>query len=726
MKRSNKGRRIGVFAWLFAAALPIGGLILVFTYGSAPRAGNGGVLGIAQGEASWYSSWFDLTRADSTAAKPERYLFSSPAGDCMMDDRSPGWSTQWFEAHGHGDSVEVRRLRTVDGGFVVKFRREEPFRAQRHIVLMPATVETMRAKYLELLAHELGLVTPEVSFVRVIACGLDQGIYLKEERIDADFLEKQGLSGASPFTQGHDPTRPDHLFPDFGSDTIAGEMVRRTLELAYADLQRGRAEGLPYIVDAEPAVGLLLMEWIEHDDAAFSSEHAFAYSWSRGRIVPIYRRARSCVPRMEAAPVGMNFLTAMLRNDKVREELKDRRQELLEGRWRLKERFAAMDRAWLPILAEGGSLSHAQAIAQGIQDELIGDRLDKEDPLAVLDRPLVRWAGYASFRDSVRSERYWPTADDAAILQRLAERTKAQVNGDTLFFPRGRYAVTSDLTVPYGIAVVIEAGARFEIDAGRSVIVQGPLFIRGTQRNPVFVRALDDAKPFGTFALLGDGTTRCSINGLQLSGGSEARVNGVYFSGQFAIHGAGTTIMSASIIGTSHGEDLLNIKGGLVDLRDCVFEDGSADLVDLDACKGQVVRCTFRSGREDANGDGLDVSGARVLVTGCTFTHMMDKGISVGEASQLLVRASRFEGNRMALAAKDLSIAYVEGNSFLENRVVFGAYRKKPIYGGARVMRYANEYVGNTSDQEVDELSAVVPQERLDEKVLKMFAAGQP
>lgn len=722
-----------MFAWLLGAALPIGALIIVFTYGDPPRFDGRGALGIGPDEATSYANWFDLTRDDSTAARPERYLFSSAKDECMMDDRSPGWSTQWFEAEGHGDSVNVRRLRTADGGFVVKFRREEPFRAQRHIVLIPATVASIRAKYLELLAHELGLVTPEVTFVRVVACGLDQGIYLKEERIDTDFLEKQGLPGASLFTQGHDPARPDHLYPAFEADTLAGDMVRGTLEVAYADVQQGNAEALPYIVDMKAAVGLLLMEWIEYDQAAFAGEHLFAYSWSRGRVVPLYRHAREAPPRVargagrpHAGPVGMDFFTALPKNSALKAALKERHLALVEERWRLKERFAAMDRAWLPILAEGGSLAHAQTIAQAIQEELIGDRLEKEDPLVVLDRPLVRWAGHASFGDTARTQRYWPTTDDAMILQRLADRTRAHVSGDTLVFPRGRYAIDQDLIVPYGTAVVIEEGARFELGAGRSVIVQGALFVRGSARNPVFVRPLDDAAPFGTFAVVGDGTTRCSISGLQLSGGSEARVNGVYFSGQLAIHGAAATIMSGSVIGTSHGEDLLNIKGGLVELRDCVFEDGQADLVDLDGCKGRVTGCTFRSGRDDANGDGLDVSGARILVTGCVFSRMMDKGISVGEASQLLVRASRFEGNRMALAAKDLSIAYVEGNVFLDNRVIFGAYRKKPIYGGARVMRYGNEYVANGSEQEVDELSAVVPQERLEEKVLKMFSVGQP
>jgi len=45
----------------------------------------------------------------------------------------------------------------------------------------------------------------------------------------------------------------------------------------------------------------------------------------------------------------------------------------------------------------------------------------------------------------------------------------------------------------------------------------------------------------------------------------------------------------------------------------------------------------------------------------------------------------------------------------------------KPIYGGAQVMGYANEYVGNGKEQEVDALSAIMPQEQLEAKVLKAF-----
>jgi hypothetical protein len=90
----------------------------------------------------------------------------------------------------------------------------------------------------------------------------------------------------------------------------------------------------------------------------------------------------------------------------------------------------------------------------------------------------------------------------------------------------------------------------------------------------------------------------------------------------------------------------------------------------------------------------------------------------------LLVQGSVFTGNRMALAAKDLSIAYVMGNRFQENGIVFGAYRKKPIYGGARIVRLPNEYQANDRDTEQDEHSAVEASGTLDAQARRIF--GMP
>jgi hypothetical protein len=721
MSRSHKHRSIGVRAWLMALAVVALLLFTLFRFMDADRLASDWPLCITDEEVDGYAAMVHW-RSDTAVGKAERYLISSVPDACLTEERGPGWSTHWFEAEGYGDSAEVRRLRTEPGGFVIKFKRSEPFRSQRHIVLAPAHAQSLRAKYLEILADELGLITPEVSFVRLIACGKDQGLFLKEERIDDDFLEKRGLPGATLAVQGHNASRPDHLFPDFDDDSLAMTDLTPLLARAYGELAAGRTDLLPYLIDARSAAALLVMAWIEHGPSAFDHTNVLAYDWSRGRLVPLFRRSREDQDAGGALPIRMrDVITEALFDRWTRRQIDEQWLRLGEQAWRVRERFAAIDRAWLPILAERESMPLAQARMLKVQEELLGSARLATDPINGLEASLARHAGDASLSLGLETTGYWPGDDDAAILAGIAERTKAFVRGDTLVFPRGRYLISSDLTVPYGHAVLMEQGARIEIAAGASVMVQGPLQVRGTKRNPVFIRPADDGAPFGSFAVVGDGSTEVRIEGLQMSGGSEGRLNAVYTSGMLAIHGAARTTMRDCIFSDSRGEDLINVKGGEVELRDCIFEDGHADLVDLDRCTGRVQDCIFRNGRSDANGDGLDVSASRILVTGSSFSNLKDKGISVGEASQLLAMDSRFDGNASALVAKDLSVAYASGNRFIGNGVAFAAYRKKPIYGGARLVRYANVLEANARDEQVDAQSAIVTEAVVDEKVRRMF-----
>lgn len=699
-----------------------GALLALFTLADADRLASSWPLGIRDTEVQAYADL--LSMGDDTASgKAERYLLTSPDGRCLMDQRGVGWSTHWFEADGFGDSVKVRRLRTSEGGFVIRFQRQEPFRAQRHIVLVPADARSMRAKYLELLARELDLVTPEVSFVRFIACGKDQGLYLKEERIDDDFLEKHGLAGAALAEQGHDAGRPDHLYPAFDDDSLATALLPPLLGRAYVDAPDGVSSGVTRRMDTDALASLIIMAWLEHGASAFHQDHLLAFDWSRGRMMPLYRRARVQQEGAAGASVRMlNWVTDGLRDPAVRRRIRERWESLAEHSWRVRERFAAMDRAWLPILAEGRSLRLLQARCRRLQDGLLGRVRFSTDPLQGLGPALARHAGAAALDAMVQGGSSGGIGREGMDLVSITQRTKAQLRGDTLVFPRGRYAFTSDVVVPAGHAVVLEEGARITLGPQVSFLVQGALQVRGTKRNPVFIRAADEHAPFGSLLVLGDGRTEVRMRGLQMSGGSEARIEGVYASGMLAVHDAASTELSDCVISGSNGEDLLNIKEGTVMLRDCDFADGFADLVDLDRCIGEVLRCRFSSGRKDSNGDGLDVSGARVLVRDCSFERMMDKGISVGEASQLLVVGSRFMHNRAAIVAKDLAIAYAFGNVISGSDVAFAAYRKKPVFGGARVVRYAdNVLTGNAREAEADEGSAIISEAAPDEKVRRMF-----
>jgi hypothetical protein len=660
-------------------------------------------------ELARYSALFDRRHHEEPLVKAEVFALE-PTFDsdlCLLQHTDAKWHAKRFVAEGCPDSVEVRRLRTVEGGWVLKFPKDHLCRGQRQLVLVPATVASIRAKYIELLAMELNVVCPELSFVRLTACGEDLGVFLKEERIDDGFLERRRLTDAALFTQGIAAGRPDHLFPAFEGDTAAPDLVRA------AELDHGARARL----DRRAAQAVLFLQMLEDRRDLLTGEGLYVYRWTTGGIMPLYRAARGKAPE----PPVMDLLlgTAIHADTAGWERI---RSGLLASEATWSGRWAALDKAWLPILRGALSMSAAQAEADGIKREL---------------RHRIRHGDVAGHFGAVVAPRVPPAfiepawltdAADAAtqrmdLLDRVVKELDVRVSGDTIVFPRGTYDLERDLVVPRGIAVRMEEGARLFLSPGVSLLVNGPLDVLGSRLHPVFIRAAQKDRPFGTVAVSGDGTFTCTLRGLRISGGSEARISGRYHSGMLSIHHADLVMADCEVSG-SFAEDAFNLKQGHATIRDCLFEDGFSDLVDLDFVQGEVTGCTFRNGRADSNGDGLDVSGAQVLVRDCRFTRLLDKGISVGEASQVLVLESRFEGNTLGMAVKDLSVAHVDACLFKENTTVFGVYRKKPIHGGAHLFLYTNELVGNGREREVDAHSRIEQRQAPDARVWSQFGVA--
>lgn len=696
MKRSRRG--IDPVAWLVGLGLPA--LLLTGIFSTMPYARMAGVwpMMVNADEVRSFQRWFDMRDPNDDTARAERFELSG-----FADLTDGGWHRALFTVDGRGDSVSVRRLRTADDGLVIRFAKDRLFRGQRQIVLIPADVSSIRCKYEEVLADELGLLAPEVTFVDLGMPG-GSAAYLKEERIDAGFLEKHRITDGALFTQGF-AGRPDQAYPEVVQDTLAPRVI--------AAMERAMIANEPpwsFIAPGE-AAGFLLMLAIADRTDLLLDECPFVHRWSSGRITPLYRARRDRSPEIAHRPREATLFRHMLRDAAFRDRLRDRQAQLEGTLWRLKERFAALDQAWLPVLAGSTGLPLARAEADRIKEQLL-TRIHDLDVQAM-------------FASSPPAPEPPPFADHGAgelpeplSRQALADLLQGEWLGDSLVLRRGKRVITNDLILPVGVALVLEKSVRIELAPGRSVLVQGPLIARGTGVNPVFIRPLREDSAFGSFAVNTTGG-RCDLRGLLVSGGSEARISGRYHSGMLSIHGATAAVLEHCTISGSRGEDALNIKGGTVLIRDCVFEDARADLVDLDFVKGGVSGCTFRNG--GGNGDGLDVSGSRLHVAECSFAHLTDKGLSAGEVSEVLVTDCAFTANTLGIASKDLSIVHVDRCTFTDNRTVLAAYRKKPIYGGARLYLYGNTFIGNTTDREVDTLSAVMQKDALDERVRTAF-----
>ncbi len=706
MRRSRRDS-IGIRAWLIGLGVPLVllfGFFSLMPYSVLIKLDRFHIHPI---EADRLARWFDQRPGQHVQVKMEELDISAPriaGAKCTLDDPSAIERPMIFSAEGYHDTASVRRVRTTEGAWLVVFHKDRLFRSQRSIVLLPATPFSIRAKYAQVMCDELRLVAPEISFVRLRICDRDQGVFLKEERISTEFLEKRNRPDAVLWQQGFAADRPDLRLPEVKRDQHMAELIRSAEDRV--------AQGDVSLLDTNAFAAFMLLQCAEQRRDLLLDNGSFIYGAANGKASPLYHAERGEGVLERGQELGAFGFGALIGSQRMQSDVIVLADRLRSDSIRICDRLSAVDQLWLPMLAQTSGIGRARAEAAQVREAFL-HRLFHPDP---------------SFFGSAEAVEIQDGAASTVAANSLpnAWLDKFRSDPDTIRFPRGSYDIDRDLIVPRGMSVVMEKGARFDIVSGKSIVINGALIVRGTGLNPVFIRAVGDNGPFGSIAVQGDGSTRCSIQGLRISGGSEAWIDGQYHSGMLSFHACDVE-MDRCVIQGSHADDAVNIKHGHVSIRDCEFREAHADMLDLDFVKGSVERCSFNgearvdTTRYDPNGDGLDVSASHVLVRECSFIAMPDKGLSIGETSQVIVLGSTFDHDHLAIAVKDLSVAHVDASTFTNNERVFAVYQKKPVFGGAFLTLYNNTFTDNAHEREVDKSSTIITREEHDATVWRSF-----
>ena len=263
------------------------------------------------------------------------------------------------------------------------------------------------------------------------------------------------------------------------------------------------------------------------------------------------------------------------------------------------------------------------------------------------------------------------------------------IHNNSLIFNKGIYLIDEDVNIPKLFDVRFEPGSELLISQGISVLIRGNLDILGTKGQPVKISNIDPNIPFGVFAAVGTGDTRVNISGLDLTGGSEDSMSGIFLSGALSLYHHKQVTLSNSNIYKNYADDGVNIKNSQVIIENNLLSSNFFDQIDLDYTTGIVVNNNFEAllpqnlsslNDDFNNGDGLDLSGSNLIIKNNSFNNFPDKGISIGENSRTIIIDNLFNKNRSALTIKDESEGYLYSNQYNLNKVDIEMYQKKQIF----------------------------------------------
>jgi hypothetical protein len=117
-------------------------------------------------------------------------------------------------------------------------------------------------------------------------------------------------------------------------------------------------------------------------------------------------------------------------------------------------------------------------------------------------------------------------------------------------------------------------------------------------------------------------------------------------------------------------------------ITDTVFTNNCSDAFDSDFSNGVIKNTLY----EDSGNDAIDVSGSKVLLQNISIKYAGDKGVSVGEESNVTITGIVITNTKTALASKDSSKLMGEDIMIKSANIGIATYKKKPEFGPANAI----------------------------------------
>jgi len=264
-------------------------------------------------------------------------------------------------------------------------------------------------------------------------------------------------------------------------------------------------------------------------------------------------------------------------------------------------------------------------------------------------------------------------ATPARLNHPLVEPTPSQ----TLNWPQN---VTIDKNTIIKSPVVIKAGSVIRMRSGVSLIFRDQVTINGTPKSKVRIIGENEDDIWGTVALVGPGTSGSRISNLSISGGSGATVDNIRFVGMLSLHNVnGVNFDFLELSENNYFDDMMHIiYSNNIQLSEPHFTGAISDALDIDVSQNiRIVNGII----ENSGNDAIDLMSSKAILADMNLSGSGDKGISVGEASSILVLDSIINDNKVGVEVKDNSVSFIGYSNFYNNKKPVNAYAKNWRYG---------------------------------------------
>ena len=236
--------------------------------------------------------------------------------------------------------------------------------------------------------------------------------------------------------------------------------------------------------------------------------------------------------------------------------------------------------------------------------------------------------------------------------------------------------ISENLVVPKGYSLIIRQGTTINLTNNATILSYGPVHFEGTAENPISVTSSDQT-----------GAGLIVLGAIEKSIVNYAKFDGLtaYNSPSWAVSAAvlfyeSDVDIRHSVFSNNNSEDSLNIVRSKFTMDGVLFEGSRSDAFDSDFSNGTIQSTKFIN----LGNDAIDASGSYISLTNIEIEAAGDKGLSIGERSEMNGRDIKIQNSGVAVTAKDSSSFELTEVTLRDNDVGFALFQKKSEYSVAQ------------------------------------------
>lgn len=253
------------------------------------------------------------------------------------------------------------------------------------------------------------------------------------------------------------------------------------------------------------------------------------------------------------------------------------------------------------------------------------------------------------------------------------------INEKNIIFDSKEYLISNPIHIPDSYNLVIKAGANLKFSKDSYIFGNNvSLSFLGEKNKNIYLTSLEES--WKGIHIIGN-KKKSKINFTKFSNLNYFNNSKFNLTGGINFYDSFVDIKNSDF-SKSYSEDMLNLIHSKFNISNCNFSNNSSDAIDSDYSEGLISGSTF----QNVKGDAIDTSGSSVIISDVSINNVVDKGISVGEKSNVKVINTSIFNTSIGIASKDSSI--VTGNNLTikkSKKYDLASYNKKKIFNGGNI-----------------------------------------